>query len=88
MFWTFYVVCTVIFVETEDETSDGDKDISGSKHSIFPIEHEANLFATSPGISPDCIVNSNRLEQELSTDGDKGMLQISWSVPICLRFQN
>ncbi|KAK2706549.1 hypothetical protein QYM36_016545 [Artemia franciscana] len=59
--------------ETEDETSDGDKDVSGSKHAIFSIENEANLFATSPGISPDCIANSKHLQLELNTDGDKDL---------------
>ena len=71
------MVCTVIFVETEDESSDGDKDVFGSKHPIFSVEKEANLIAISPGISTYFIADSNHLQQELNTDGDKGMLQIS-----------
>ncbi|XP_065577894.1 zinc finger protein 501-like isoform X4 [Artemia franciscana] len=63
---------TTVKQETEDGSSDGDKDVFGSKHPIFSVEHEANFCAISAGISKDCTANSNHLQQEFTTDGDKG----------------
>ncbi|KAK2717931.1 hypothetical protein QYM36_006653 [Artemia franciscana] len=72
---------TTVKQETEDGSSDGDKDVFGSKHPIFSVEHEANFCAISAGISKDCTANSNHLQQEFTTDGDK-------DVPIIGSYEN
>ena len=63
-----------MFLETEDTSSNDDKDIFGSTHPMLFTEQEANLFTFS---SDDCQHNSCYLKQESNNDGEKCMLQIS-----------
>ena len=61
-------------LETEDTSSNDDKDIFGSTHPMLFTEQEADFFTVSSYISVDCQHNADCLKQESNNDGDKGTL--------------
>jgi hypothetical protein len=86
LYWVFYLIFTLNFVETEDTSSSEDEDIFGSTHPTLLMKHEAKLFAVSSGISGDCQHYSNHVKLESNIDEDEGMLQIcGYSVFLCVQ---
>jgi hypothetical protein len=74
LFECVYLIFSLVFVEAEDISSNDDKDIFGSTHSMLFIENEANLFAVSSGISGDFKLNADHFKLESNIDLDEGTL--------------